>query len=506
MSLVAAAFIALFSLAAACSRPTPPALTREAFLTFDNLTGDASLDWIAQAAPQILAHDLTGVPKIAPVVVSSVRDAYLNRASRMVHGYYESRSGKLHFEIAVEDAVTHGTLQTGAENGPPGEALNRAAKSLASGARTFAASEPAIAAWGAGDFERAVMLDPAFTQAWVSWAQQLASINDKVRALDLVQRALAQPHLDSPIDKARLELASASFREDDAARLNASRALAALIPYDPSVLAAVAELDLSARNFAQAAKDYQRTLDAERSNTGLLNQLGYAQALAGDLDGASKSFAEYGRGPGEDAVNSLDSMGEAWFINGKFPQAQEEFERAYRKDPKFLDGEPLWKAAHARWLAAPQDTANIAAADKIAETYFALRAAAQDPLLNWRRATWFYETGRRQQAVDLLSHGPASNPAAALLAKQQLQVWNSPLPASSDPTPSNLGKLKDAYLHSDPVNDGLSRTLYAAALLHAGRNNDARDLLERWPLPPRGESPFESLLYPEYLDLRKQLD
>lgn len=435
------------------------------------------------------------------MVVSSVRDAYLNHASRMVHGYYELRSGKLHFEITVEDAAAHGTLQTAAEEGPPGEALNRAAKKLAAGAGTFSASEPAIAAWGRGDFERAVMLDPAFAQAWVSWVQQTASTRDPVRALEIVQRALAQPRLDSPIDKARLELASASLREDGAARLAASRELAVLIPYDPSVLASVAALDMSARSFAAAVKDYQRTVAADPADSSLLNQLGYAQALGGDLDGARKTFAQYGRGPGEDAVNALDSLGEALFLNGKFEEAQQQFEAAYRKDPKFLDGETLWKAAHARWLAAPRDSANLQAADKIAQSYFAARASAQDPLLGWRRAIWLYETGRRQQAVELLSHIPAGNPALSGLAQQQLAVWNTPLSADSD-----LEKAKAAYLGADPVSDGLVRTFYASALLRAGRKDEARELLRNWPLPPRDVSTLASLLYPEYLALRQQVN
>jgi TolA-binding protein len=486
-------------MAPSCSRRAAPALVRDAFLNFDNLTGDASLDWIGQAAPQILAHDLTGVPKFVPVAVATVRDAYLDHASRMIHGYYELRSGHLHFELMVEDAASHQALATAAEDGPPAVALNRAAKNLASEAHTFDGPESAVDAWGRGDFEHAVMLDPSFAQAWVSWAQQLVSMGDKARALDVVQRALAQPKLDSPIDKARLELAMGTLRNDDAQRLQASRTLASLIPYDPSLLAAVADLDMATRNFTAAAKDYQLTHQANPSDAAALNLLGYAQALAGDLDAARKSFAEYGRGPGDDAVNAIDSLGEALFINGKFDDAQSQFEDAYRKDPKFLDGETIWKAAHACWLAAPQDRANLAAADKIADAFFAGRAAAQDPLLDWRRAFWLYETGRRQQAMDLLNRASASNPIMAALAKQQLQLWNSPLPSSP------LETLKAAYLHSDPVNDGLPRTLYAAALLKAGQKNDARELLQRWPLPPRGESPLESLMYPEYLDLRKQL-
>ena len=98
-------------------------------------------------------------------------------------------------------------------------------------------------------------------------------------------------------------------------------------------------------------------------------------------------------------------------------------------------------------------------------------------------------------------HAPESNPTAAAVAKQQLEVWNNPQPVTTD-----LGKLEEAYRHADPVNDGLPRVLYAEALLHAGRKKEARDLLQRWPLPMREESTLQALLYPKYLELRKSLD
>ncbi len=487
-----------------CSRPAAPTLTREAFLTFDNLTGDPALDWIAQAAPRILEHDLTGVPKAIPLSTPAVRDAYLEHADRLVHGYYEIRSGKLHFEIAVEDATNHRMLRTEAEDGQPEEAMNRAAKSLAVGAGEFPASAAATAAWGQGDFEHAVALDPGFALAWLGWAQKLSGGGDNAQAREVLERALTQSGLDSNVDKARLELAAAALRQDDGARLEAARRLAELIPYDPAQLSSLGELDMAARNFAAAAHDYQLARQADPEDFSLLNSLGYAEALAGNVDEARKAFEEYGRGPGEDAVNALDSLGEALFINGKLEEAEQKFLAAYDKDPKFLEGDTVWKAAHARWLAGNYiphgPSIRLGPAESIAEKYFHVRAEAHDPLLQWRRANWLYETGRRQEAVDLLMHAPESNPTAAAVAKQQLEAWKNPPPVATD-----LGKLEDAYRHADPVNDGLPRVLYAEALLHAGRKKEARDLLQRWPLPMREDSTLQAFLYPKYLELRKEL-
>ena len=255
--------------------------------------------------------------------------------------------------------------------------------------------------------------------------------------------------------------------------LEASRRLAQLIPYDPAILARLAQSENQARNFTAAAHDYQLAHDAAPADIDLLNSLGYAQALAGNLDAARKSFEEYGRGAGEAGVNSLDSLGEALFLNGKFEEAEQQFLNAYKKDPNFLQGLTLWKAAHARWLAAPQDPANLAAADKIAERYFVARAEAQDPFMPLANAAWLYETGRTQEAEDFLMHQLLTQqavPATVAAARQQLALWNRP-----DALVSDLSKLQQAYQRSDPVNDGLPRTLYAEALFHAGRKDEARD-------------------------------
>jgi len=475
-----------------CSRRSAPVLTREAFLTFDNLTGDPSLDWIAHTAPRILAHDLTGVPKIVPLLAATVRDAYLEHAARFVHGYYEIRDGKLHFEIDVEDASAHRTVQSAAEDGAVRGALDNVARSFNPAAQAFPASDDVIAAWGHGDFEHAAALDPNFALAWIGWTQQATTAGDNLRARDLAGRALAQPDLDSKFDRAQLEIMSARLRQDDSAQIEASRTLAGLVPYDPTVWASLAQEEVRARRFSDAARDYQNLSQADPSDSSAINLMGYARALAGDLDGANAAFQQYGRAPGQ-AVNSIDSWGEALFMAGKFDQAEHQFEDAYKREPGFIQGETLWKAGHARWLAG-----DLPEADKIVDRYLQDRAKARDPLVTWRRANWLYETDRRDQARELLMRVPLNtNPQAAAAMNAQLRLW-----ADFHP-PTDLAKLEQGYRESDPVNDGLARVMYANALVQAGRKSEARELLQRWPLPAGDDSLLQSLLYPMYLELRR---
>jgi hypothetical protein len=445
----------------------------------------------------VLEHDLTGLPATVTLAAAVVRDAYLERATRLVHGYFEKRSGKLHFEIEVEDAERHRMIRTAAEDGDLTDAMNRAAKILAPGARAFPASAAAADAWGQRQYERAVALDPDFALAWLGWVEQTASSSDPGRAAEgrqiaqeIAERALAHPGLRGPIDRARLELVAASLRQDQAARLAAMRKLVGLIPADPALLGTLAEMEMNARRFTDAAHDYQDMARADPGVLGVRNQLGYAQAFAGDLDGARKSFEEYGRQPSQ-AVNALDSLGEAYLVNGKFDQAERAFLDANQKNPAFLGGATLWKAAQARWLAG-----DLAQADKIAERYWQDRAKAHDALLLWRRANWLYETGRREQAEDLLMRAP---PEAGPVAQRQLQVWNNP-----QSVPSDLADLEKDYQRSNPVSDGLVRTLYAEALVRAGRKDEARSLVRLWPLPEQTDL-LQALMYPKFIELRKAL-
>jgi hypothetical protein len=82
--------VVLALLTASCSRP-PAAVERLVVLRFDNLSGDASLDWIATAAPAILGSQLAGAGRMLPALGENVRDGYLQRATHLAHGYFDKR-------------------------------------------------------------------------------------------------------------------------------------------------------------------------------------------------------------------------------------------------------------------------------------------------------------------------------------------------------------------------------------------------------------------------------
>lgn len=479
---------------AACSPSASPVVRRVAFLPFENLSGDTTLDWISSAGPRIVTDELLGgAAQAVPAPVGALRDAYAFGATQLVHGYVEKRRQGFHFEFVVEDAQTHKAIQTVTSDGDTLPSLDRLAKQIDPGAHAFSSTNPeAVAAWASGDYEKAVSLDPGFGAAWSTWVQARSAAGDRQQASYIASRALKQSSLRSPVDRAQLEFMAATLRQDEPAQEQALKTLAQLMPHDLALLGQLATRETNARHFSEAARYYEAILQEAPDDIETWNQLGYVQALEGDLDAARKSFERYGRDPAHTA-NALDSQGEAAFLNGKFAEAEKNFLDAHAKSSALLGGGDLLKAAYARWLAG-----DLAGADKLFSQYLAFRTAQKDVLVPWRQAVWEYSTGRPEAAIARLSKvaGPAEN-----IAHAQLALWNDPSKLPQDPA-----ALKQAYERAPPAADGVTRVLYAAALTKAGQKDEARKLIALWPLPGADSDPLlQSLVFPKYLELKREL-
>ncbi|HLX45146.1 MAG TPA: hypothetical protein VKR43_16985 [Bryobacteraceae bacterium] len=474
---------------AACSRAPEHPVQRLAVLPFENLTGDASLDWIASAAPAIFSTELSGNPRVIAVRAGSTNEGYLAGADRLVHGFFVKSRGGLRIDVQVEDAARHKMVVNADATGDVLPAVSAIAKRLDSGAHPFStANDQAVAAWGHREYERAVAIDPDFGAAWLAWAETLTQRGEQDRAVSAAQQALARPGLRSAEDRARIKLLLATLRKDPAAREAAVGELVELRPLDTSLLSLAAETELNLRHFPEAVRYFKGVLRAEPGDFGVLNLLGYAQAYAGDLEAAKKSLEQYGTAAGQ-KTNALDSLGEVYFIRGRFADAEKYFLQAFQSDASFADGAELKKAAMARWL-----TGDLKGADEQMGRYLDARRNAHDPLVAWREATWDFITGRRDQAMAKLADVPPQ------LADRQRAVWTGHV--SND-----LASLKEAFFRTAPAQDGEARTFYAAGLIAAGQKDEARKLLELWPLPTEngGDPTFESLVFPKFIESRRAL-
>jgi len=271
--------------------------------------------------------------------------------------------------------------------------------------------------------------------------------------------------------------------------------LAKFMPNDAALLRQLANQEMNARQFSQAAQFYQDVLRIEPEDIESWNLLGYAQAFAGDLEGARKSFERYGSDPVH-AANALDSAGEAFFSRGKFAEAEKYFLQAHAKSSALLSGDDLLKAAYSRWL-----QGDLPGADKQFAQYVAFRSQQKDPALVWRQAVWEYATGRPDAAISRLTNVTGEGPAAQI-SRGQVALWKDLSKLPTDPA-----QLKQLYERTPPALDGITRVLYASALVQAGQQDEAKKLLELWPLPGLDGDPLlQSLLFPKYLELKRQLN
>ena len=210
---------------ASCSRAPRREVERLAILPFSNLTGDTALDWVANAGPAILTEELSGGAHVLPLRASSVGIAALAHATQLLHCTFTQRGGSLQIQYALEDAERHRMIAAGSADGTALFAVSTLARTLdAEGARPFSTPNPdAAAAWGRGEFERAIALDPDFGTAWASWIAQTAQAGKPDQAAELAGRALARASLRGPFDKAQIQLSLATLRRDEAAGTAASR-------------------------------------------------------------------------------------------------------------------------------------------------------------------------------------------------------------------------------------------------------------------------------------------
>jgi tetratricopeptide (TPR) repeat protein len=476
-----ACLFALLVLVSSCSH-TPQTPARYALLPFDNLTGDKSLDWIARTAPRIAAAEIAGTARPA----ATIGEAYLERATRFVHGYFTGTAAAIHLTVEVEDAGTHKMVATETIDGPLLESVSRLSKRLDPKAGTFGTDkEDAIEAWGRGEYEKAVAIDPSFGTAWLSWMETLARSGDVQGAIAVAGRALEHP-VKSEIDGLRIELTRATLNKDAHAEHEALLKLTARVE-DPQLLANLGELEVRAREFAVAEGDYKKIVALEPDNAQAWNLLGYVYAYEGKVVDAEAAFAHYGKFPGQDS-NSFDSLGEAQFMNGKFADAEKAFLKAHDLNAALLSGGDLRKAAYAHWLAG-----DLPGADKLFERYLEFRAKLNDPSLEWQHASWEFSTGRGEQAIARLQKSPTPQ------NKVQLQVWQGAVHLGLD-------RLKLAYEGTQPSADGFYRTFYADELLRQGKKEEAKKLAARWPLPDSaGDAVLQSLVFPKYVELRRIL-
>ncbi len=430
----ATCFAGLLLTIAGCNRGAPPTVDRLAILPFENLTGDPSLDWISVTGPNMLGAQIAGSPTANPLLAESLRQAYSERATRVLHGYFTAPNGKLRFEFSIEDPQAVKTVKTFSAEGSRGAGIVPLIDSLARqidhhtqayGTTNAEALRQFGVALLARDLparsealEKAIAADPNYGAAYVGWANTLVAMNDRPGCEAAIRKGLERGTLIGDVSRAQLELAAALLSNNPAERDKALLTLSHLTPNDSGVTAKLAESSLSSRKFAPAVELYRKALKVDPENPALWNALGYAEGQTANLEGAKQAFERYGRFAGQEA-NALDSLGEVYFYNGRFADSEKNFLAAHAKNPGLTAGGDLLKAAQAHLLTGDRD-----GADQIFHKYTDFLQARNNPAVELVTGQWEFITGRQAQAITRLhNYIPRAAGESAAYAHTQLAIW-----------------------------------------------------------------------------------
>jgi Tfp pilus assembly protein PilF len=413
-------------------RSSAPARPRHVvLLPFENLTGDASLDWAERLIPFSLARQMEGLPGLRVLQAATPSQASAGSATHEIGGYFELRRGTLELRYLVHDARSHHLLAEGvlAVNSPWDRRLDTLAQHLLAALQLKARPRrpafhseavarqlsEALAAPDAARFEAAATSDPACGPCWLGWAEFVSRSGPDAAFRTVIDGAHRRAAIIDPISLARLDLLDSTLRHDAPARLDALRRLSSALPSDPAMLTDYAEALVGARQFAKSVDAYQRALALNDSGPTLWNAYAYALAYAGRFAEAAKAARHYAEldktGP-----NPFDTLGEIALLGGRFGDAAQSFTASFEKQPNFNSGLAMEKAALARML-----NGNRVEAGQSLDRYLTDRAAKQDPWTLLARARWQYIFGQTAAAHDLLDRLAATpaDPIAPIAAAQR---------------------------------------------------------------------------------------
>lgn len=446
------AAVSIMAVAAGCGGSGAPAVAPHyAFLGFENLSGDPSLDWTGKGSSEFLSRSLLHAMDGGIVSADSIGrmeqslgsrnaaapEASTNResaiglgANRLVMGYMERTPAGIRVTASEEDVATHKTVRTlSATAGAPFEALNqlahefsaKAAEPGTTSAEAFrlyctALEKPIREAQPL--LEQAVRLDPAYGRAWVALIRMAIAAGDRAGADDLARRAHAEKL--APVDLAWIDFDSAKAGGDRAASLAAMRKVSELEPDDVGLARSLATAEASAGAFREAAAVWKRITTGAPQDADGWNQLGYTLCWSGDYQGALAAIHEYARiRPSE--PNPLDSEGDIHFWFGKFAEAAASYSAAQAKSPSFLNSGDFYKAAWSKFLAGDK-----AGAEALFSRFQEARKRMNDLSLPLFVSDWQYRTGRAKEARNTATAAMQKDlpPSVRAALAAQMALWD----------------------------------------------------------------------------------
>jgi Flp pilus assembly protein TadD len=397
-----------------------------AIVPFENLSGEAALDWFGAAIPPLMARQLEAVEDGRVLTVASSAEAAGRGATHVLSGYFDGAGGVRYSieSVARRQTIAEGRLlweRDGKQALPPRLAVAaRDALGLKGELAPFEIrTERALRAWAEGRFEEAVGSDPGCGWCWLAWAEETARTKGPGEAAGIVARSRTHFERLPALTQARLELLEATLKRDEGLRRKALEQLVQMGRNEPEILLAMAEAYTRERAFVRAAELLRNAIKGGRRQPELWNTLGYAYAWMGDFAQARQALQQYeSLAPG--SANPLDSKGEIELMAGSFQAAVKAFRASFGKDGGFNHGAAMEKAALASWL-----QGDMAAASRTAEEYLEARRRAGDAFAPYHEARWRLLLGQTREARSQFEAVAKSPGAPAALAAIRLSLWSA---------------------------------------------------------------------------------
>jgi tetratricopeptide (TPR) repeat protein len=469
-----------------CSKRPDNDDSRLVFVPFDYLGSEPALDWVGRAVSGIVAAQTSAA------TAATLQDAKSRRVSRVVQGYVTGTVGSLHATAVIRDESKQTTVSSiEARGATPLEIASTLARQVTPAAKPYGSNNlEAIREYFSGRPEAAVALDQDFGAAHVSRLELLLRSGRKDELPEAVAAAKAAKLTE--LDQARLQTLLADTPK---AKSEALLRLARVSGDDVQIWGAAAEAALTAKDHQGAIEAFRKVLDTDPDNVVALNTLAYAYGFYGDIAAAERVIEQYRLVRPNDA-NPLDSLGEIYFYEGRFGDAERLFLQAFELDNGFLGGGALYRAALSRYL-----LGDSGAADELFRRYLEVRRKQQDPLVPLREAVWLYTTGRKAAArhqassldtpaakaqIALWDLADGRGKARVLQGRADLRGWNLLFERRY---PEAVDYWTKAYESSSVVNGNEARMLLTWALSESGRMPEAESLLRKWPLPDAAPEP-----------------
>jgi len=190
---------------------------------------------------------------------------------------------------------------------------------------------------------KAVQLDPEFAQAHSDLA--FAAPGDEAKQHLDKARAL----VDKLPEAARLDVETAlAFADDDVKKARATcEKLAQLVPGDPRPQQCIGNTAVTVGDQAAAAAAFEKAIANNPKSAPNYNSLAYARMALRQYDAALTAIDKYAElAPGE--PNPYDSKGEILLAAGRYPEAEQAFQQAFKVAPQFSVA--LQGVAYSRFL------------------------------------------------------------------------------------------------------------------------------------------------------------